>query len=149
MRIWSIHPSYLDRMGLLAAWREGLLAQAVLAGQTKGYKNHPQLERFKKTTHPLEAIAGYLKSIACIAKGRGYNFDSSKIIANSILYRGVYIPVTRDQIEYELNHLKKKLKERSPETLKKSIWEIHNKDNTVSNWIFNVIPGPIESWEKV
>lgn len=30
MRLWSIHQSYLDRQGLLAVWREGLLAQGVL-----------------------------------------------------------------------------------------------------------------------
>lgn len=30
MRLWSLHPSYLDRAGLLAVWREGLLAQSVL-----------------------------------------------------------------------------------------------------------------------
>jgi hypothetical protein len=29
---------------LVAVWREGLLAQAVLQGKTNGYKNHPQLD---------------------------------------------------------------------------------------------------------
>jgi hypothetical protein len=29
-RIWSLHPKYLDARGLVALWREGLLAQAVL-----------------------------------------------------------------------------------------------------------------------
>ena len=43
MRLWSIHPRYLDSMGLVALWREALLAQAVLRGETKGYKFHPQL----------------------------------------------------------------------------------------------------------
>ena len=47
MRIWSLHPQYLDRQGLTAAWREGLLAQKVLTGTTKGYRNHPQLRRFR------------------------------------------------------------------------------------------------------
>ena len=36
MRLWSLHPRYLDAKGLVALWREGLLAQAVLKGQTKG-----------------------------------------------------------------------------------------------------------------
>ncbi len=48
MRLWSLHPKYLDRQGLLAVWREGLLAQKVLQGKTKGYKNHPQLKRFQQ-----------------------------------------------------------------------------------------------------
>jgi len=30
MRLWTIHPKYLDRQGLLALWREALLAQKVL-----------------------------------------------------------------------------------------------------------------------
>ncbi len=60
MRLWSIHPRYLDRQGLLAVWREGLLAKKVLAGRTKGYKNHPQLERFKNSPRPQAAINTYL-----------------------------------------------------------------------------------------
>nr|WP_253280607.1 pyrimidine dimer DNA glycosylase/endonuclease V [Arcanobacterium phocae] len=47
MRLWSIRPSQLDRAALIAGWREGLLAQKVLAGLTKGYRHHPQLERFR------------------------------------------------------------------------------------------------------
>jgi hypothetical protein len=43
MRLWSLHPQYLDPAGLVAVWREGLLARAVFAGQTTGYKHHPQL----------------------------------------------------------------------------------------------------------
>ena len=43
MRLWSLHPKYLDKLGLLGLWRESLLAQKVLLGKTKGYKNHPQL----------------------------------------------------------------------------------------------------------
>jgi hypothetical protein len=43
MRLWSLHPQYLDPQGLVALWREALLAQAVLRGKTRGYKHHPQL----------------------------------------------------------------------------------------------------------
>ncbi|HEU5178767.1 MAG TPA: pyrimidine dimer DNA glycosylase/endonuclease V, partial [Burkholderiales bacterium] len=32
MRLWSLHPKYLDARGLVALWREALLAQAVLRG---------------------------------------------------------------------------------------------------------------------
>lgn len=57
MRIWSVHPSLLDAKGLVACWRETLLAQKVLQGLTKGYKNHPQLDRFSnppaQRLHPL------------------------------------------------------------------------------------------------
>lgn len=82
MRLWSIHPKYLDAKGLVALWREGLLAQNVLLGKTKGYQYHPQLIRFKKTTNPLGAIATYLIAIADEANLRRYAFDSSKINNN-------------------------------------------------------------------
>ena len=49
MRLWSLHPKYLDIKGLVACWREGLLARKVLLDQTKGYKNHPQLIRFNRS----------------------------------------------------------------------------------------------------
>ncbi|MFP3165813.1 MAG: pyrimidine dimer DNA glycosylase/endonuclease V, partial [Nitrososphaeria archaeon] len=34
MRLWSLHPSFLDKQGILGVWREGLLAQKVLIGKT-------------------------------------------------------------------------------------------------------------------
>ena len=63
MRLWSIHPKYLDRQGLIALWREALLAQAVLSGKTRGYRNHPQLERFRNHPAPLSAISLYLDGL--------------------------------------------------------------------------------------
>ena len=102
MRIWSIHPGYLDSRGLVALWREGLLAQNVLRGNTKGYKDHPQLMRFKNTGDPIGSIATYLKYVADEADRRGYNFNRSKIASrrnkNSII-------VTSGQVDYEFKHL--------------------------------------------
>jgi len=63
MRIWSLHPKYLDSKGLVALWRETLLAKHVLEGKTKGYKNHPQLNRFKAMKKPVEVINQYLSEI--------------------------------------------------------------------------------------
>jgi hypothetical protein len=79
MRIWSLHPQYLDTKGLVALWRETLLAKNVLAGNTKGYKNHPQLKRFKNTDNPLHAINQYLSIIYQEASSRGYTFTREKI----------------------------------------------------------------------
>jgi len=62
MRLWSLHPSYLDPQGLVAVWREGLLAQAVLRGQTTGYTRHPQLARFRGAG-ALGAMAAYLREM--------------------------------------------------------------------------------------
>ena len=75
MRLWTLHPRYLDPQGLVALWREGLLARAVLAGQTRGYRHHPQLRRFQAQAAPLAAIDAYLLAVHQEASARGYNFD--------------------------------------------------------------------------
>ncbi len=96
-------------MGLLAVWREGLLAQKVLLGQTKGYRHHPQLRRFQARKDPVAAISVYLWGVADEARSRGYEFDVSKIARAR---RRIQIPVTRGQMEFEREHLKKKLQMR-------------------------------------
>jgi hypothetical protein len=116
MRLWSIHPCYLDAKGLVALWREGLLAQKVLQGNTRGYKNHPQLARFRITINPAGAIAVYLRHVADEADKRGYRFDRGKI--SNKRFNGK-ISVTGGQIEYEFRHLLGKLRERTPELYKK------------------------------
>ena len=78
MLLWSIHPEYLDTQGLVALWREGLLAQKVLREKTKGFKHHPQLDRFKRHPSPLCAIATYLEYVRKEALKRGYHFDRKK-----------------------------------------------------------------------
>ena len=79
MRIWSLHPSLLDRRALVACWRETLLAQKVLRGLTRGYTNHPQLIRFRAHPQPLEAVAAYLSGLADEADARGYSFNRALI----------------------------------------------------------------------
>jgi hypothetical protein len=109
MRLWSLHPGYLDAKGLVALWREALLAQKVLGGSTQGYRSHPQLDRFKRLRNPAAAIALYLQAIHEESVRRGYRFDRSKIGPRTRL-KG--IPVTSGQLAYELKHLKSKLKSR-------------------------------------
>lgn len=113
MRIWSLHPALLDSKGLVACWRETLLAQKVMQGLTKGYKNHPQLERFKAHSEPLAAITTYLHGLADEADARGYKFDRSRIVleASQNLSK---IPVTTGQLEYELEFLRLKVQGRDP-----------------------------------
>jgi len=111
MRLWSIHPKYLDNKGLVALWRESLLAKKVLMGNTKGYKNHPQLKRFKNEKDSLREIDAYLCFVLEEALKRGFNFDKSKVCK---VKRYDLIPVTSNQIDSEFNLLKKKLKKRSP-----------------------------------
>jgi hypothetical protein len=142
MRLWSLHPKYLDSKGLVALWREALLAKAVLNGNTKGYKNHPQLIRFKINRNPKTLINTYLLHIYNESQLRGYKFNRNKIGPE---FTRSKIKVTRGQINYELDHLISKLKKRDPS---KCI-ELMNIKEPESNPIFKVVKGDIESWEII
>ncbi len=143
MRLWSIHPKYLDNKGLVAVWRESLLAKKVLEGNTKGYKNHPQLKRFKNSKNPILLINRYLLFIYNESQNRGYKFDKNKInILES--FEEFKILVTTKQIEYEYQHLLKKLTVRD---LKK-FEQIKDNKTVDPNPLFEVIEGEIEDWEK-
>ena len=141
MRLWSLHPKYLDRQGIVALWRETLLAQAVLRGETRGYRNHPQLARFRNHPAPLAAISQYLKGIHAEAEVRGYAFDKSKIIPTRT---SVTLTVTSGQTEYEWVHLMAKLKIRSPVLYRQ--WRKIEKPEV--HPIFKVQQGEIETWER-
>src|SRR5690554_337526 len=114
MRLWSVHPRYLDRQGLTACWREALLAQAVIERTSGGYSNHPQLQRFRATDDPLGAVGDYLRGVAAEADARGYTFTKSKIVREGAV---ALIPVTTGQLDHEWNHLRAKLAVRSPNRL--------------------------------
>lgn len=141
MRIWSFHPKYLDTKGLLALWRETLLAKKVLEGKTKGYKKHPQLNRFKTSEQPLNALNFYLKSIWSEAEQRNYRFDKSKFVEITDTEK---INVTTEQLHFEINHLLNKLKTRD----EKKYNEIVDLEHYEAHPLFNVIHGEIEPWEK-
>ncbi|MGV1099091.1 pyrimidine dimer DNA glycosylase/endonuclease V [Thiovibrio sp. JS02] len=142
MRLWSIHPAYLDAKGLVALWREGLLAQNVLLGKTKGYKNHPQMLRFRNTMAPIDALAAYLHHVADEAEQRGYNFDRGKIPTRGVQEK---IPVTTGQIEYEFRHLLNKLQTRNHELY----CRLHMVTTIEPHPLFTKIIGPVEGWEIV
>ena len=142
MRLWSIHPSYLDAKGLVALWREGLLAQAVIYGKTKGYKHHPQLDRFREAVSSRAAIATYLRHVHEESVNRGYRFAAERIIeagpANSIT-------VTTGQLEFEWQHLLRKLESRDPVRYR----EIRGLKSPDPHPLFQAIPGAVEPWERV
>jgi hypothetical protein len=168
MRLWTLHPRYLDRPGLTGGWREALLAQAVLAGRTRGYRSHPQLIRFRRHADTPAAVGAYLAALADEAEGRGYRFDRSRIdrppaddadaasgMDGMVGPAGPVgtpeatppvtpIPVTEGQVAYEWQHLLAKLAERSPERYaafrEVTAPEVHP--------LFRVVPGPIEDWER-
>jgi len=141
MRLWTLHPKYLDRQGLVALWREALLAQAVLHGATKGYRSHPQLERFRRHADPLGAIAAYLRAVADEARQRGYSFDESKI--RCVPVRGT-IAATRGQLVHEWHHLLGKLEGRSPARYA-AIRPVAAPD---PHPVFRIVAGGVEAWEK-
>jgi len=142
MRIWSLHPRYLDPRGLVAVWREALLAQAVLRGRTKGYRHHPQLARFRARPSPAGAIAEYLRGIHAESLARGYRFDAGRI--GSHRDRGK-ATVTRGQLAYEWDHLVAKVGERDP------AWRVRLESivRPRPHPLFRVVPGDVEDWERV
>ena len=144
MRLWTINPCYLDVQGLSGLWREGLLAKKVLKGLTKGYKNHPQLNRFYNHEKTNQAIDCYLYYVLLEAQSRGYSFDSSKI--NAIKVEDINkIVTTVGQVNYEINHLKSKLKHRSV-----NFYNNMNESKIITvHPMFKIVNGPIESWKKI
>jgi hypothetical protein len=141
LRLWSLHPKYLDRAGLCAAWREALLAQKVLQNRTRGYRCHPQLLRFREQPDPLAAIGAFLEGVLAEAKRRGYSFDAGKIVSSG---SGLEMAVSSGQIRFEWEHLKRKLRARDRAAylaLRGIVPEPHP--------LFRVIEGKIEAWEVV
>ena len=140
MRLWSLHPSVLDRAALVAGWREALLAQKVLAGRTRGYTRHPQLDRWRTAADPLDAIGHYLSALHDEALARGYRFDRSRILcpegANPCL------AVTDGQLRFELAHLRAKVAGRDPAWLPRLPEAAEPAPSLVA------VPGPIEGWER-
>lgn len=142
MRLWSLHPSYLDVKGLVALWREGLLAQKVLQGKTQGYRNHPQLERFKAHPSPRTGIGKYLLEVWKEADRRSYAFDRKKV--RNAEGRAKKVPVTRGQLEYEWEHLRKKLRRRDP-----ALYKASAKVRSIkAHPSFRVVAGKVAAWER-
>jgi hypothetical protein len=141
MRLWTIHPKYLDPQGLVALWREALLARAVLRGETKGYRHHPQLHRFQAQAAPRSAINAYLSSVLLEAESRGYAFNGNKVGPARTQVR---ISCTTGQLRYEWQHLLAKLSSRSP---------VHHRRwrgvaSPEPHPLFRIRAGEIEPWER-
>lgn len=140
MRLWSLHPKYLDTRGLVAVWREGLLAQQVLLGRTLGYRHHPQLARFRAARDPAAALGAYLLLVLREAERRSYAFDIGRIHRAGTRTR---LPVTRGQLDYELVHLRRKLwiRDRRAHARCRALTRVE------PHPLFVVHQGPIEPWE--
>jgi pyrimidine dimer DNA glycosylase len=141
LRLWTLHPRYLDPQGLVALWREGLLARAVLAGRTRGYRHHPQLRRFQAQAAPLAAIDAYLLAVHQEASARGYHFDRSKL---GRARKQKAIASTQGQLDYEWQHLLAKLRARSPNLHRQ--WRVLAAPE--AHPLFRMMAGGVEDWEK-
>ena len=141
MRLWTVHPRFLDPKGLVAAWREALLAQKVLAGATRGYRHHPQLARFQAQADPLAAIATFLVGLADEAQSRGYYFDTSKISPRRFTGQ---MAETSGQLLHEWRHLKAKLQVRAPQMGRR----LRNIKMPEPHPLFRIVPGEVRDWER-
>lgn len=141
MRLWTLHPCYLDPAGLVALWREALLAQRVLAGGTRGYRHHPQLQRFRAAPDPLGAIASYLEAVQREATARGYRFDAGRIAAGR---HGSQIDETAGQLHFEALHLRRKLEARTPALAPL----LDREPQPRAHPLFRIVDGPVRDWER-
>ncbi|HEX9012621.1 MAG TPA: pyrimidine dimer DNA glycosylase/endonuclease V [Anaerolineaceae bacterium] len=137
-----MHPKYLDAKGLVALWREALLAQAVLRGRTRGYRSHPQLTRFRGQPEPTSAIGAFLQEVALEGQRRGYHFDKARI---AVPDGSISIAATRGQLEYERQLLLTKLARRDPVRME----QLRVDRAPEPNPVFFLVEGPIEAWEIV
>jgi len=142
MRLWTVHPKYLDPVGLVALWREALLAQAVLRNRTLGYRRHPQLQRFRDSPSPRRAINSYLNSVYENAAARGYDFDRAKL---SRIAAAPLILVTQGQLAYEWSWLLRKLRSRN--------FPVYRTHCSIAvpdaHPLFSIVPGPVSEWERI
>jgi len=143
MRLWTLHPRHLDAAGLVALWREALLAQAVLLGRTRGYTRHPQLQRFLAAADPEASIGAYLRAVADEATTRGYSFDAARIVAREC--SAPRIAETKGQLLYEWEHLGRKLQRRSPAWYRDRVADVQ----PTAHPLFRIVAGGVRDWERI
>lgn len=160
MRLWTIHPSFLDQKGLCGLWRETLVGlKALEKGPGAPWYNHPQLARFKVYPNGLAMLAEYAEHVLDEGHKRGYNFNTALLEPYLELYEMNFdgcIMVTKGQFDYEVEHFIRKLASRDemryqlymekmgPRSLYQPKIEVF-----VPNPVFRIVDGPIEVWEKV
>lgn len=148
MRIWSIHPKYLDTKRLTAQWREALLCKSILEGKTKSYTKHPQYLKLLKLKNPYQFINFFLLTIWEESQKRGYKYDKSKINLDEVkIFDNVYLDVTIEQLKYEFCHMLQKMNNDDPQYLKNIIFL--KKEGIISNPLFNSIDGNIMNFEII
>ncbi len=150
MRIWSIHPKFLDSKRLVAQWREALLCRAVLEGKTIGYTKHPQFLRVKNHSQPHYFINLFLYEIWQEGNNRGYSFDKSKLMEDILSkYQDPFdfMEVTDGQLYYEFKHLQSKLGEFNKQYIINEQYLLE--EGILPNPCFLNVCGDIMKFEKI
>lgn len=110
MSLWSLHPKYFDKQGLMSLWREGLAVQKMLAEDASLQKPVPMFEEFKKSSNPIKAIGSYLSMVASEGARQGYKLNHERILCPN--FDAEFIEIKPEQIIFEMDFLKSKLKQR-------------------------------------
>ena len=74
---------------------------------------------------------------------RGYHFDKTKLPVQCIPVD--FIMESQGQLDYEWQHLLKKLRVRNPDRFR----SVSNVKSPDPNPIFRIVPGGISSWESI
>lgn len=110
------------------------------ARQTRGYRQHPQLARFRGHAAPELAIDAHLAAVREEASERGYAFDRSKLGAIQAV---AGIEATSGQLACEWEHLLRKL------VVRHAALAGRRRDEAPACLpLFVIAPGPIAAWER-
>ena len=124
MRIWDIHPGYLNRQSLLGEHRELHGLVSILANGKKGYSHHPETLRWVGFGWALKHRH---RELVCEMNIRGY-IDRSPVRTRS--NKGVFPSVYIDEphVQFELLREKYKSKEKGRIPLpnnEQELWSHH------------------------
>ena len=141
MRLWTLHPKYLDAKGLVAAWREALLAQAVLRDRNDWLPKPSSTD----PVPPLTLTGSKYRVLSSRAACRGKPAWVSVRPRKDRLPRGgrSRLKATLGQLGYEWKHLRAKLAIRDKAWLA-SLGRVARPD---AHPTFRVVPGDVEDWE--
>jgi hypothetical protein len=89
----------------------------------------------------VTTISAYLWAVHDEATNRGYSFDSSKITRKR---QPRTLTVTQGQLDFELGHLKGKLRQRDPGRYR----DLRRLREITAHPMFTVVDGEIEPWER-
>lgn len=150
MRLWSLHPSYLDKQALQVCWADALQAleyykqeRAYMKGITNDLSPYfyPCLDRFRMTGSPIAHITNYLHGLCDESERRNTPFGRAKLPEFT---PGLRLKVTDGQIAREEKLLLLQLNRRKQTQL----WmDLFVAEYVQPHPLFEIVSGPVEPWE--